>query len=62
MTPAERAQDAVKRLRAADYPLPAIAAAGGVSLRTVYRWARGEHSPQRSSALLALERLVAASS
>ena len=29
-----------------------------VSPRTIYRWAKGEHSPQQAKDLVALERLV----
>ena len=31
-----------------------------VSARTIYRWAKGEHAPQRRSDLVALEQLAAA--
>jgi len=29
-----------------------------VSARTIYRWAKGEHAPQQTSDLMALERLA----
>ena len=31
---------------------------GRVSARTVYRWAKGEHAPQRQGDLVALEKLA----
>jgi transposase-like protein len=31
---------------------------GGVSARSIYRWARGEHIPQRPSDVVALETLA----
>lgn len=55
-----RAQELVKRLLDAGYTHAAIAEAlgGRVSARSVYRWAKGEHAPQRQSDLVALERLL----
>jgi hypothetical protein len=37
----------------------ADALGGRVTPRTVYRWAKGEHAPQKQSDLVALERMVA---
>lgn len=55
-----RAQELVKRLLDAGYTHTTIAEAlgGRVSARSVYRWAKGEHAPQRQSDLVALERLL----
>jgi hypothetical protein len=56
-----RAQELVKRLLDAGHTHAGIAEAlgGRVSSRSVYRWAKGEHAPQRHSDLVALERLLA---
>ena len=55
-----RAQELVKRLLDAGHTHAMIAEAlgGRVSARSVYRWAKGEHAPQRQSDLVALERLL----
>jgi hypothetical protein len=55
-----RAQELVKHLLDAGYTHAMIAEAlgGRVSARSVYRWAKGEHAPQRQSDLVALERLL----
>lgn len=56
----ERVQHLVKQLREAGMSASDIAEALGfrVSRRTVYRWGRGECTPQQSSDLEALEGLV----
>lgn len=56
----DRARQMVQRLVDAGYNPEKIARAlgGRVSARTVYRWAKGEHVPQRRSDVVALEELV----
>jgi hypothetical protein len=56
-----RAQSLVNGLLARGLTHVRIAEAlgGRISPRTVYRWAKGEHAPQRASDLVALERLAA---
>lgn len=58
---AERAQKLVLRLQSAGKTPAEIAEALGnrISARTLYRWAKGEHGPQRKSDLAALESLAA---
>lgn len=55
-----KAQQMVQRLLEAGYSHAKIADAlgGRVSARTVYRWAKGEHAPQRPRDLVALEELA----
>lgn len=55
-----RAQDIVQKLLDLGFTHAKIADAlgGRVSSRSVYRWAKGEHAPQRQSDLVALERLL----
>lgn len=55
-----RAQGLVRALLSMGYTHASIAEAlkGRVSPRSVYRWAKGEHAPQRETDLVALERLV----
>jgi len=55
-----RTQEIVLSLLAKGLSHAAIAEAlgGRVSSRTVYRWAKGETSPQRRSDLVALEQLA----
>jgi hypothetical protein len=57
-----RAQSLVHTLLANGQTHGSIAEAlgGRVTARTVYRWAKGEHAPQKQSDLVALERLVEA--
>lgn len=59
--PLGRAQTLVNELLAKGYTHVRIAHELGdrISARTVYRWAKGEHAPQRISDLVALERLAA---
>lgn len=56
----DRAQQMVQRLLDAGYTPAKVAEAlgGRVSPRTVYRWAKGEHVPQRHGDLVALEELA----
>ena len=58
----DKAKDLVQRLQAAGQSPDNISEALGsrVSPRTIYRWSRGETSPQNLSNVLALERLVTA--
>ncbi len=58
---AERAQKLVLGLQSAGRTPVEIADALGnrISARTLYRWAKGEHGPQRKSDLAALESLAA---
>jgi hypothetical protein len=60
--PLGRAQSLVNELLGKGLTHIGIAEAlgGRVSPRTVYRWAKGEHAPQRISDLVALERLAEA--
>jgi hypothetical protein len=55
-----RAQALVRTLLENGHTHATIADAlgGRVTQRTVYRWAKGEHAPQKTSDLIALERLV----
>lgn len=55
-----RAQALVRTLLSSGHTHGTIADAlgGRVTPRTVYRWAKGEHAPQKQSDLVALERLV----
>jgi len=55
-----RAQTLVQGLLAGGHTHASIAEAlgGRVTARTVYRWAKGEHAPQKHSDLVALERLA----
>lgn len=55
-----RAQALVQTLLMSGHTHASIADAlgGRVTARTVYRWAKGEHAPQKQSDLVALERLV----
>jgi hypothetical protein len=57
-----RAQALVRQLLASGHTHATLAEALGdrVTARTIYRWAKGEHAPQRASDLVALERLTAA--
>ena len=56
----DRAQQMVQRLLDAGFTPAKVAEAlgGRVSARTVYRWAKGEHVPQRHGDLVALEELA----
>lgn len=56
-----RAQTLVNQLlaRGLSHVRIADALGGRISPRTIYRWAKGEHAPQRASDLVALERLAA---
>jgi len=56
----DKARMMVQRLLDAGYTPAKIAEAlgGRVSARTVYRWAKGEHVPQRGVDLVALEELA----
>lgn len=56
------AQTIVRALLASGYTHATLAEALGerVTARTIYRWAKGEHAPQRAGDLVALERLAAA--
>ncbi len=56
----DRAQQMVQRLLDAGFTPAKVADAlgGRVSARTVYRWAKGEHVPQRHGDLVALEELA----
>lgn len=56
-----RAQTLVQALLTNGHTHASIADAlgGRVTARTVYRWAKGEHAPQKQSDLVALERLAA---
>jgi len=56
-----KAQQMVQKLLAAGLTHAQIAAGlgGRVSARTVYRWAKGEHAPQRQGDLVALKELTA---
>ena len=60
--PLGRAQVLVRTLLATGQTHASIAEAlgGRVTARTVYRWAKGEHAPQRQTDLGALERLAEA--
>lgn len=55
-----RAQTLVQALLGRGHTHSSIADAlgGRVTARTVYRWAKGEHAPQKQSDLVALERLA----
>lgn len=55
-----RAQTLVQALLTRGHTHASIAEAlgGRVTARTVYRWAKGEHAPQKQSDLVALERLA----
>jgi hypothetical protein len=55
-----RAQALVVALLSRGHTHASIADAlgGRVTPRTVYRWAKGEHAPQKQSDLVALERLA----
>jgi len=55
-----KAQQMVQRLLEAGFTPTKIASAlkYRVSARTVYRWAKGEHVPQRHGDLVALEELA----
>jgi hypothetical protein len=57
-----RAQVLVRGLLSAGHTHDTIAKAlgGRVTARTIYRWAKGEHAPQRASDLVALETLARA--
>lgn len=57
-----RAQALVRSLLASGHTHASLAEALGerVTARTIYRWAKGEHAPQRASDLVALERLASA--
>jgi hypothetical protein len=57
-----RAQALVRGLLASGHThgTLAVALGGRVTPRTIYRWAKGEHAPQRVSDLVALERLASA--
>jgi len=57
-----RAQALVRGLLASGHTHATLAVAlgGRVTARTIYRWAKGEHAPQRVSDLVALERLASA--
>lgn len=57
-----RAQTLVRALLAVGYTHNSIAKSlgGRVTARTVYRWAKGEHAPQRQTDLVALERVAKA--
>jgi hypothetical protein len=56
----DRAQQMVQRLLDTGLTPAKVAEAlgGRVSARTVYRWAKGEHVPQRHGDLVALEELA----
>jgi hypothetical protein len=56
-----RAQALVQTLLSNGHTHASIADAlgGRVTARTVYRWAKGEHAPQKQGDLVALEKLVA---
>jgi hypothetical protein len=56
----DKAQQMVQRLLEAGFTPTKIASAlkYRVSARTVYRWAKGEHVPQRHGDLVALEELA----
>lgn len=55
-----QAQNLVTRLLGKGMSHIAIAKAlgGRISPRTVYRWAKGEHAPQRKADLVALQKLA----
>lgn len=57
-----RAQALVRMLLDRGHTHASIAEAlgGRVTQRTVYRWAKGEHAPQRATDLVALETLAKA--
>jgi transposase len=57
---ADRARVLVQALRAGGFSSADIAArlGGSVSVRTVYRWQKGDSGPQRGSDLASLERLA----
>lgn len=56
----EKVQGLIQQLTKKGYNYDKIAAEMGVvSPRSVYRWARGEHIPQRPSDVVALETLAA---
>jgi hypothetical protein len=56
----ERVQSLIQQMVKKGYNYEKIAdEMGAVSARSVYRWARGEHIPQRNSDVVALETLAA---
>jgi hypothetical protein len=56
----EKVQNLIQQLTKKGYNYDRIATEMGVvSPRSVYRWARGEHIPQRPSDVVALETLAA---